>query len=197
MNARTSFIAAVTFGALVAGFAAPSRAQTSFQGTSDSCVSLLMPALQLKQVARGYTSYHPGLDLTAPYGSPVRAAMGGSVIFAGTYFGYGNMIDIQLGDGTVTRYAHLSAYAAGLRVGRMIATGEQIGRIGTSGHAHGAHLHFEVRINGRAADPKPYLALAACTPAQRPLLEEARAPEPAARAGALPASDARPGGLFQ
>jgi murein DD-endopeptidase MepM/ murein hydrolase activator NlpD len=192
MNARSSFIAVVTIGALVAGFAAPSHAETG-----DDCASLLMPAVQLKQVARGYTGFHPGLDLTAPYGSPVRAAMGGSVIFVGTYFGYGNMVDIQLGDGTVTRYAHLSAYAADLRVGHSVATGEQIGKIGTSGHAHGAHLHFEVRIGGRPTDPKPYLALAACTPQQRPLLEEALAPETARRSSVSSGSDMRPGGLFQ
>lgn len=156
-----------------------------------------MPAVQLKEVARGFTSYHPGVDLTAPYGSPVRAAMGGTVIFRGVYFGYGNMIDIQLGDGTVTRYAHLSAYAAGLRVGSTITTGTQIGNIGTSGQAHGAHLHFEVRINGRPTDPKPYLALAACTSQQRPLLEEARAPEAPRPATSAPEADTRPGGLFQ
>jgi murein DD-endopeptidase MepM/ murein hydrolase activator NlpD len=190
MHVSSRFIAAVTFGALVAGFAATSQAQTA-----DRCASLIMPAVQLKQVARGFSRFHAGQDLTAPYGSPVRAAMGGNVIFRGTYFGYGNMVDIQLGDGTVTRYAHLSAFAQGLHVGGTVSTGEQIGKIGTSGFAHGAHLHFEVRIDGRPVDPKPYLALAPCAPTQLPLVEEARAPD--APKGAKAESEMRPGGLFQ
>ncbi len=151
---------------------------------------MLMPAAQLKQVARGMTANHPGLDLTAPYGSPVRAAMAGTVSFVGTYFGYGQMIDIRLDDGTVTRYAHLSAFARDLRTGHHVATGEPIGNVGTSGHAHGAHLHFEVRLGGRPTDPKPYLALSNCTARPQVEIEEARAPDK------LP-SDGRPGGLFQ
>ena len=148
---------------------------------------MLMPAVQLKQVARGLSSYHPGLDLTAPYGSPIRAAMAGTVTFVGTYFGYGRMVDIQHDGGTVTRYAHMSAYAPGLRVGRIVGTGEEIGRVGNSGFAHGAHLHFEVRVNGKPMDPKPYLALAACTVPAHTAIEVAKAP----------LDEGRPGGLFQ
>ena len=139
---------------------------------------MLMPAAQLKQVSRGFSNHHSGVDLTAPYGSPVRAAAAGSVIFAGRYFGYGNMIDIRLPDGSVTRYAHLSKFANGLRVGTDVGLGENIGAIGTSGYAHGAHLHFEVRIDGRAVDPEPFLALAQCpTGPSGPAVEEAHAPD--------------------
>jgi murein DD-endopeptidase MepM/ murein hydrolase activator NlpD len=154
------------------------------------CDEMLMPAVQLKQVSRGLSRGHSGLDLTAPYGSPVRAAMAGTVIFAGRYFGYGNMVDIRHADGLITRYGHLSAFAPALRVGRNLATGELLGRVGTSGLAHGPHLHFEVRDEGRPIDPKPFLALAACPGTIRVAVEEARAPD-------RPAVDARPGGLLQ
>ncbi len=148
-----------------------------------SCTQMLMPVSQLKQVARGFGpirgGMHTGVDLTAPYGSPVRAAAGGTVIFMGRYFGYGNMVDILMPGGTVTRYAHLSAFTRGMRVGSTVAVGGLIGAVGTSGHAHGPHLHFEVRLHGAAVDPKPFLALAPCAggpPAA--VIEEAHAPEP-------------------
>ncbi len=146
---------------------------------------MLMPASALKQVARGFTSYHSGIDLLAPYGSPVRAAATGRVIFSGSYFGYGNMVDLQHADGTVTRYAHLSSFARGAKMGQTLNVGDTLGNIGTSGHAHGAHLHFEVRLAGRAVDPKPFLAMANCPTGPGLTIEEARAPE------------GRPGGLFQ
>jgi murein DD-endopeptidase MepM/ murein hydrolase activator NlpD len=151
---------------------------------------MLMPAVSLKQVSRGLSRGHAGLDLTAPYGSPVRAAMAGRVIFASRYFGYGNMVDLQHADGTVTRYAHLSVFAKDIKPGRTIATGDQLGSIGTTGRAHGAHLHFEVRMDGRAMDPKPFLGLANCITAPTPATrtEVARAPD---------AVEGRPGGVFQ
>jgi murein DD-endopeptidase MepM/ murein hydrolase activator NlpD len=160
---------------------------TSAAQAQEACGSMLMPAAQLKQVSRGFSARHSGVDLTAPYGSPVRAAMAGQVVFAASYFGYGNMIDIRHADGTVTRYGHLSAFGSGIKPGRAVLAGEMIGRIGTSGHAHGAHLHFEVRVAGHAVDPKPFLALSNCPVQNHPLVEEARVPD----------GDARPGGLFQ
>ena len=147
---------------------------------ADLCGGMLMPAAQLKQVSRGISKDHSGLDLTAPYGSPVRAALGGTVIFNGTYFGYGRMVDIRHANGMVTRYAHLSAVAVGIKPGAVVDAGSLLGAVGTSGHAHGAHLHFEVRIDGKATDPKPYLGLAVCQVAPRPAvepIEEASAPE--------------------
>jgi hypothetical protein len=152
---------------------------------ADTCGSMLMPASALKQVARGFTSTHSGVDLTAPYGSAVRAAATGKVVFSGSYFGYGNMIDLQHEDGTVTRYAHLSAFARDAKLGHSYTVGETMGNVGTSGHAHGAHLHFEVRIHGRATDPKPFLAMASCPTQPGVTIEEASA------------RDGRPGGLFQ
>ena len=159
---------------------------------------MLMPVVKLKQVTRGFgptpgNGFHSGVDLTAPYGSPVRAAAGGTVVFAGTFFGYGNMVDIRHADGLVTRYAHLSAYAAGLRVGSTVDVGGDVGDIGTSGHAHGPHLHFEVRVDGKAVDPKPYLGLASGPTANRPALIEAKLRDPRGEQSFVGFLDDRPG----
>ena len=149
---------------------------------ADQCGGMIMPATQLKQVSRGIGNGHTGLDLMAPYGSPIRAPLGGTVIFVGVWYGYGNMVDIRHENGMVTRYGHLSKFAPGIHPGAAVETGAVLGNIGTSGHAQGAHLHFEVRIDGKVMDPKPYLGLAACPilPGKRPapLVEEARAPPP-------------------
>ena len=160
----------------LAAMAAPAAA-------TDLCGGMLMPAAQLKTVSRGVGHGHSGLDLMAPYGSPIRAALGGTVIFSGTYFAYGSMIDIRHDNGMVTRYGHLSKFAPGIRPGASVETGELIGHIGTSGRASGAHLHFEVRVEGKTLDPKPYLGLAACpwvsSPPGRAIVEEARASDSA------------------
>jgi murein DD-endopeptidase MepM/ murein hydrolase activator NlpD len=160
---------------------------------------MLMPVVKLKQVTRGFgptpgNGFHTGVDLTAPYGSPVLAAAGGTVVFAGTFYGYGNMIDIRHPDGLVTRYAHLSAFAPKLQVGYEVETGGPVGSIGTSGHAHGPHLHFEVRVAGKAVDPKPYLGLADGPKANRPVLLEARLRDPREEARFLGFLDDRPAG---
>ena len=138
-----------------------------------------MPPEQLREISRGFGHGHTGIDLMAPYGSPIRAAAGGTVIYAGWYFAYGNIVDIRHTDGLVTRYAHMSGFAPGIAPGTPVAEGAVIGLVGTTGRAHGAHVHFEVRVNGRAIDPKPYLALAACPTPEREPLEVAHAPDTA------------------
>lgn len=177
------------------------------------CGSLLMPAGQLKEVSRGVSAHHAGLDLVAPHGSPLRAAAAGTVVAAQPYFAYGLLVDIAHGNGVVTRYAHMSGFAPGIRPGTRVAAGQLIGKVGRTGRATTDHVHFEVRIDGRPVDPKPYLALAACgarTPGLR--LQEASTPDggpQVADAGmlrgtaALPAGrnerriDARLGGLLE
>ena len=142
------------------------------------CSDMIMPTAALKAVGRGFTpGGHSGIDLLAPMGSPVRAAAPGTVAFAGRFFGYGNMVDVSHADGSVTRYGHLSAFAPGLHPGTTLYAGEVLGRVGATGRATTPHLHFELRVNGRAVDPKPALALAACqgAPGGREILEEARA----------------------
>ena len=142
-----------------------------------ACTGMTMPPEQLSYVSRGFGHGHTGIDLMAPYGSPIRAAAGGTVVYAGWYFAYGNIVDIRHADGLITRYAHMSGFATGIAPGVPVAAGAVIGRVGMTGRAHGSHVHFEVRIDGHAVDPKPYLALAPCPLGSPERLEEARAPE--------------------
>lgn len=161
--------------ALLPMLAAPSAPAVA---AAPHCSDFIMPAAALKAVGRGFVpGGHPGIDLLAPNGSPVRAAAAGTVVYAGRFYGYGNMVDVEHPDGTVTRYGHLSAFAPGLRRGTDVNAGDVLGRVGATGHATTPHLHFEVRVNDRPIDPKPALDLAACqrAPASREPLEEARA----------------------
>jgi murein DD-endopeptidase MepM/ murein hydrolase activator NlpD len=98
---------------------------------------------------------HPGLDIAAPTGTTVRAALDGKVIRAGAAGTYGNLIVLKHADGSETRYAHLSAIS--VKVGDTVTAGTHIGAVGTTGHSTGPHLHFEVRRNGRPVDPWPLL----------------------------------------
>jgi murein DD-endopeptidase MepM/ murein hydrolase activator NlpD len=138
---------------------------------------MLMPPQQLREISRGFGHGHTGVDLMAPYGSPIRAAAGGTVVYAGWYFEYGKIVDIRHSDNLVTRYAHMSAFAPGIAPGAPVAAGAVIGEVGMTGRAHGPHVHFEVRIDGHPVDPKPWLALAGCPRGTPEPLEEARAPE--------------------
>src|SRR5580692_8365064 len=165
---------ALMFGLLLALPAAAAPPDGGF------CGRMLMPAVQLRELSRGFSAHHSGVDLMAPYGSPIRAAAGGTVVYAGWYYAYGNIVDIQHADGVVTRYAHMSTFAPGIARGTPVSAGEIIGKIGTTGRAHGAHVHFEMRINGHPVDPQPYLSAGTCpAPPTPPLVEEARAPDPA------------------
>lgn len=126
------------------------------------CGQMLMPAVALREVSRGFSGGHAGIDLMAAHGTPIRAAAAGSVIYAGWYYAYGNIVDIRHTDGVVTRYAHMSAFGPGIASGAEVGAGDVIGNVGATGRATGPHIHFEVRMNGRAVDPRPYLALASC-----------------------------------
>ena len=120
-----------------------------------ACGSLRMPAAQLKEVTRGVSSYHSGLDLIAPHGSPARAAAGGTVVAAQTYFAYGLIVDIAHGNGVVTRYAHLSGFLS--EEGQAVNTGTPIAKVGSTGRSTGPHLHFEVRKADSAINPKAFI----------------------------------------
>lgn len=100
-------------------------------------------------------AFHPGLDFRGPYGAPIYAAARGRVIFAGQRSGYGNCVEVDHGNGLVTRYAHMSAFRA--HVGELVTGGQPIGAIGSTGRSTGPHLHFEVRINDRPVNPRPFL----------------------------------------
>src|SRR4051812_30255181 len=98
---------------------------------------------------------HEGLDIGVGYGTPIHAAAGGTVIYAGWESGYGNFVVIDHGGGIATAYGHQSAIA--VHVGQPVAQGQVVGYVGCTGHCFGPHLHFEVRINGSAVDPLGYL----------------------------------------
>lgn len=106
----------------------------------------------------GSAAFHAGLDFAGPMGAPIYAASEGTVSFAGRKAGYGNCIEIDHGNGLVTRYAHMSRFVA--RAGEKVAAGDVIGKIGNSGRSTGPHLHFEVRVHDRAVNPRPFLETA-------------------------------------
>lgn len=107
----------------------------------------------------GGAAYHAGLDFKGPIGAPIYAAAKGVVSFAGVRSGYGNCIEIDHGNGLMTRYAHMSGYRA--QLGQQVAAGQVVGLIGSTGRSTGPHLHFEVRINDRPLNPRPFLEAAA------------------------------------
>lgn len=95
--------------------------------------------------------FHKGIDLAAPAGTSVRAAMGGRVVYAGNEHGYGNTVVIRHGNELETRYAHLGR--TDVRVGDVVREEEVIGSVGSTGRSTGPHLHFEVIRLGAAVDP--------------------------------------------
>jgi len=97
---------------------------------------------------------HTGTDLGASSGTPVSSTANGTVTFAGTNGGYGRMIEVRHFNGFTTRYAHLSRFAANVRVGTKITQKQIIGYVGMTGLATAPHLHYELRINGRAVDAR-------------------------------------------
>ncbi|WP_407875413.1 peptidoglycan DD-metalloendopeptidase family protein [Qipengyuania nanhaisediminis] len=110
---------------------------------------------------------HSGIDFKGATGSPILAAARGRVAFAGRRGGYGKVVEIDHGNGLMTRYAHLSRID--VRPGQNIDAGATLGGLGSTGRSTGPHLHFEVRVNGRAVNPRPFLETAP------DVLKEARA----------------------
>jgi murein DD-endopeptidase MepM/ murein hydrolase activator NlpD len=103
----------------------------------------------------GGGAMHSGLDFKGPRGAPIHAAAKGVVSHVGWKSGYGKTVEIKHGNGLMTRYAHMSKFNAA--VGQEVAAGDIIGGIGSTGRSTGPHLHFEVRINDRAVNPRPFL----------------------------------------
>lgn len=102
--------------------------------------------------------FHKGNDFRAPRGTPVFAAGGGTVSFAGRMGGYGNVIFIDHGGGVTSRYGHLRRI--GTKRNAQVVAGAQIGEVGSTGRSTGPHLHFEVRLDGRAVNPKVAMTVA-------------------------------------
>ena len=103
----------------------------------------------------GRPAMHAGIDLRGDFGEAVHATANGTVTSAGRDGGYGNMVEINHGNGFSTRYGHLSKI--GVKIGQEVRIGDTIGRIGSTGRSTGPHLHYETRINGEPVDPQKFL----------------------------------------
>jgi murein DD-endopeptidase MepM/ murein hydrolase activator NlpD len=100
---------------------------------------------------------HDGLDIAAPSGTPIQSALGGTVRHAGWIKGYGNTVIVDHGGGRSTLYAHASELL--VESGTQVTRGQEIARVGSTGHSTGPHLHFEVREDGKTVDPRLALGL--------------------------------------
>ena len=123
------------------------RAPLAFRRVSSAFGRRLHPIL-------GVWRQHKGVDYAAAQGTPVRAIGDGVVVKAGRSGGYGNVLEIRLRNGYVTRYGHLRNFARGLRPGSRVAVGETVAFVGTTGLSTAPHLHFEMLAGGRNLDPR-------------------------------------------
>jgi murein DD-endopeptidase MepM/ murein hydrolase activator NlpD len=124
-----------------AGMPAPGYISSNFGGRNDP-------------FGRG-RAHHLGIDIDANTGDPVTAAAGGVVSFSGVKNGYGNVVEIDHGNGYSTLYAHNSQLM--VRVGDVVRADQQIAKVGSTGRSTGSHLHFEVKLNGQQVNPRQYL----------------------------------------
>jgi murein DD-endopeptidase MepM/ murein hydrolase activator NlpD len=140
--------------------------------------SLMVPSMPPLEVAvgsgfgfrtdpfNGRLALHTGLDFPAEAGSPIHAVAGGLVLTRTVHPDYGNMLEIDHGNGLVTRYAH--CLSIDVQPGALVRRGQEIARVGTTGRSTGAHLHFEVLVDGVHQDPARFLASAAQLTAAAP-----------------------------
>jgi murein DD-endopeptidase MepM/ murein hydrolase activator NlpD len=98
---------------------------------------------------------HTGIDFRGDTGAPARVTASGKVTVARWNGGYGKMVEVDHGNGLVTRYGHLSAIE--VQVGQTVKIGQIIGRVGSTGRSTGPHLHYETRVHGEAVDPQRFL----------------------------------------
>jgi murein DD-endopeptidase MepM/ murein hydrolase activator NlpD len=104
----------------------------------------------------GSVHVHQGIDIPAPQGTPIQTVASGRVSFSGKRQGYGETVEIEHADGTMSRYAHCSRRL--VEAGQSVKRGETIAEVGSTGRSTGPHLHFEVLLHGRAVDPTQLLA---------------------------------------
>ena len=107
------------------------------------------------EYGRRWGRMHRGIDIDGETGDAIVASKSGTVVAAGFSGGYGRLLLIDHGDGVVTAYAHLSSFGA--NVGQHVDRGEYVGAVGATGNATGSHLHFEIRVNGTATNPRQFL----------------------------------------
>ena len=115
---------------------------------------------------------HTGMDFRGTVGDPIHATAAGKVVKAGWEGGYGQMVEIDHGEGLASRYGHLSEID--VSVGQTVRVGQVIGRLGSTGRSTGPHLHYETRINGEAVNPEKFLAAGAAILGERPLIRSTR-----------------------
>ena len=106
----------------------------------------------------GYLDHHDGIDLAGKEGSPIIAVASGVVTWSSKRYGFGIMVEVNHGNGYVTRYAHNKRNI--VDVGQTVKKGQQIAVMGSTGRSTGPHVHFEVLKNGRPVDPMPYIRVA-------------------------------------
>lgn len=109
-----------------------------------------------KDPFNGRRAMHSGIDFRGKYGTPVLATGNGTIVKAGRKGGYGKVVEIRHSSGFVTRYAHLRRIT--VKKGQKVSRGQKIGTVGSTGRSTGPHLHYEVRIHGKAANPRRYLS---------------------------------------
>jgi len=134
--------------------------QAGFQASLPTLSPVDYPALSSsfgwrRNPVSGRHTMHEGLDFVAPRGAPIRAASGGLVTRAGTWHGYGRMVEIDHGNGLRTRYAHASSVL--VKTGDIVRQGQLIARVGSTGRSTGSHLHFEVRMADYPLDPTLFI----------------------------------------
>jgi murein DD-endopeptidase MepM/ murein hydrolase activator NlpD len=117
-------------------------------------------------------SMHTGMDFRGNVGDPIHATAAGKVVKAGWEGGYGQMVEIDHGEGLSSRYGHLSEID--VSVGQTVRIGQVIGHMGSTGRSTGPHLHYETRINGEAVNPEKFLAAGTALFGDRPLVRSTR-----------------------
>ena len=157
LEAQSAVLAAQIQAAQAAATASASPARAPSSGSGVSAAGLIWPVSGSLTSSYGWRwgRMHEGLDIAVPAGTPVVAAAAGTVIQAGWFGGYGNIVVIDHGNGLATAYAHNSTVAVG--VGQAVGQGQVVAYAGSTGNSSGPHVHFEVRVNGAAVDPLGYL----------------------------------------
>jgi murein DD-endopeptidase MepM/ murein hydrolase activator NlpD len=117
---------------------------------------------------------HEGVDIAAPVGTPVRVTLAGTVLRTGVDGGYGRFVEVSHGNGLTSLYAHLGRTAPGLKAGLVLPAGYVVAWVGSTGRSTGAHLHFEIRQDGRPLDPAAFMDRTFATLADLPLTDAAR-----------------------
>ncbi len=105
----------------------------------------------------GRAEYHPGIDFKGKYGDAVKCTANGRIVAAGWAGGYGNCVRVKHNNGYETLYGHLSRIT--VKVGQKVNVGDKVGQVGSTGRSTGAHLHYEVRLNGKPVNPTRFLTL--------------------------------------